>query len=152
MRRWSAASFLTLLLLGSACGYLPALPPNPFAATPTTEAGATPVPVAASPSPVLTVTPVAFTPYWVKNHRPTEMWSGQAGQAGVISFGTTSGQFCSFQVVEPQNGSRLHVLNPYSKDYLWIDADAVGPVAEPPQRVAGPKPADQNCTEVIYDG
>ena len=56
------------------------------------------------------------------------------------------------QVVELQRGPRLHVLNPYSKNYFWIDADAVGPVGEPPQRAAGPKPADQNCAEQLYDG
>ena len=37
----------------------------------------------------------------------------------------TSQQFCSFQVARPQDNSRLYVLNPYSKDYFWIDADAV---------------------------
>ena len=152
MRRWSTIPFLTLLLLVGACDYLPAMPANPFAVTPTVVAEATSVPAPASPAPLPTATPVPFSPYWVKNHRPTEMWSGQAGQAGVVSFGTTSGQFCSFQVVQPQSGSRLYVLNPYSKDYFWIDADAVGPVPDPPQRVAGSKPADQNCTELIYDG
>jgi hypothetical protein len=152
MRRWSAAPFLALFLLAGACGYLPAMPSNPFAVTPTVVAEATAAPAAAPPTPFPTATQVPFTPYWVKNHRPTEMWSGPPGEAGVISFGTTSGQFCSFQVVEQQNSARLHALNPYSKDYLWIDADAVGPVSEPPQRVAGPKPADQNCAELVYDG
>jgi hypothetical protein len=143
---------LTLVLLVSACNYLPAMPANPFAVTPTVIE-ATPAPAAlASPTPFPTASPVPFSAYWVKNHRPTEMWSGPPNQPGVISFGTTSGQFCSFQVVEAQTGSRLHVLNPYSTGTFWIDADSVGPVAEPPQRVAGPKPADQNCTELIYDG
>ena len=152
MKRWMAAPLVALVLVTGACDYLPPMPQNPFRVTPTLVEEATPTVVAASPTPAPSPTPVAFAPFWVKNFRPTEMWSGPSGQAGVISFGTTSGQFCSFQVMEPQNGSRLHVLNPYSKDYLWIDADAVGPVAEPPQRVAGPKPADQNCTEQIYDG
>ena len=58
------------------------------------------------------------------------MWSGSSGQEGVISFGMTSQQFCSFQVTKPQEGARLYVLNPYSKDYFWIDADAVGPVPD----------------------
>ena len=131
MNRWSAApSLALLLLLASACNYLPPMPQNPFRVTPTLVEETRPVPlVVASPTPVPTATPVPFAPYWVKNHRPTEMWSGPAGQPGVISFGTTSGQFCSFQVMEPQSGSRLHVLNPYSRDYFWIDADAVGPVA-----------------------
>lgn len=139
------------LLLG-ACNYLPPLPPNPFAVTPTVVAEATPAVILVTPTTVLTATPVPFAPYWVKNHRPTEMWSGPPGQAGVISFGTTSGQFCSFQVVQPQSGPRLYALNPYSNGHFWIDADAVGPVAEAPQRATGPKPADQNCAEQLYDG
>jgi hypothetical protein len=139
------------LLLAGACSYLPPLPANPFAVTPTIVAEATPEPVATLP-PFATPSPPPFAAYWVKNFRATEMWSGPADQPGVISFGTTSGQFCSFQVVEMQRGSRLHVLNPFSKNYLWIDADAVGPVAESPQRASGPKPADQNCAEQLYDG
>jgi hypothetical protein len=152
MKSWTALPLLALLLLSGACNYLPALPSNPFAVTPTVVAQATPEPAAtippfATPSP----SPVPFTAYWVKNFRTTEMWSGQSGDPGVISFGTTSAQFCSFQVVEPQGGPRLHVFNPYSKNYFWIDADAVGPVGEAPQPAPGPKPADQNCAEQIYD-
>jgi hypothetical protein len=152
MKRWSFAPFIAVALLANACDYLPAMPPNPFAVTPTVIAQATAAPIVASPTPFPTPSPAPFAPYWVKNHRPTEMWSGLPGQAGVISFGTTSAQFCSFQVMEPQTGTRLHVLNPYSRDYFWIDADAVGPVAELPVRVAAPKPTDQNCTEQIYEG
>ena len=152
MKRWSVAPLLALVVVIGACDYLPPLPRNPFAVTPTVVEEPTRTPVAPSPSPSPTATQVAFTPYWVKNHRPTEMWSGPSGQPGVISFGTTSGQFCSFQVMEPQTSTRLHVLNPYSKDYFWIDADSVGPVAEAPPRVPGPKPPDQNCTEQIYEG
>jgi hypothetical protein len=135
------APLLALLLLAGGCDYLPPMPQNPFRVTPTVveEPTATPI-VAASPTPFPTPTQPTFTSFWVKNHRPTEMWSGPPGQPGVISFGTTSSQFCSFQVMEPQTSGRLHVLNPYSKDYFWIDADAVGPVAEPPQRMAGPDP------------
>ena len=97
MKRWSVAPSLALVVLLSACNYLPALPANPFAVTPTVIAEATAAPVAASPTPFPTPTPAPFTAYWVKNFRTTEMWSGQAGQPGVISFGTTSAQFCSFQ-------------------------------------------------------
>ena len=106
------------------------VPGNPFRATPTVVAPTT-TPPPPSPTAVPTATPLAFQAFWVKNFKPTEMWSGPAGQPGVISFGTTSNQFCSFQVVRPQDGSRLYVLNPYSKDYFWIDADAVGPVPRP---------------------
>ena len=152
MKRWSPAPVLLLVMvLSAACDYLPPMPQNPFRVTPTVEE---PTPTAAAvvlATAVPTATQPAFTPYWVKNFRPTEMWSGPPGQAGVISFGTTSSQFCSFQVMEQQTSARLHVLNPYSKDYFWIDADAVGPVQEQPQRIVGPKPPDQNCAEAIYD-
>ena len=107
---------LVLLLVSGGCDYLPAMPQNPFRVTPTVADEATPTVVAASPTPLRTATPVSFTPYWVKNHRPTEMWSGPSGQAGVISFGKTSDQFCSFQVMLPQNGARLFVMNPFSRD------------------------------------
>jgi hypothetical protein len=133
-----------------ACDSLPSLPGNPFAVTPTLVPS--PVPTATLvPTPVPSPTAIPFRAFWVKNFRPTDMWSGPGGQDGVISFGMTSQQFCSFQVVKPQEGSRLYVLNPFSKDYFWIDADAVGPVPDEPQHQPGPKPADQNCAEVIYD-
>ena len=158
MTGWRRQLFLVLVastgLLGG-CQYLPPLPSisipgNPFAAAPTPEppnasAQPSPVAVAASPSP-------AFTPFWVKNHRLTEMWSAQADGPGAVSFGTTSAQFCSFQVVQAPSGPRLYVLNPYTANYLWIDADAVGPVPNPPERKAEPKPQGQNCAEAIYEG
>ena len=137
------------VVFSAGCDMLPALPGNPFRATPTVVAPTT-TPPPPSPTAVPTATPLAFQAFWVKNFKPTEMWSGR-GQPGVISFGTTSNQFCSFQVVRPQDGSRLYVLNPYSKDYFWIDADAVGPVPEAPPRGSGPKPPDQNCDERIFD-
>ena len=143
----------TLLLSG--CQYLPSLPANPFRPSATAEPTAISTPVTAappSPSPSQAAAAAAFMPFWVKNHRLTEMWSGAAGQPNVTSFGTTSAQFCSFQVVQPPAGTRLYVLNPYSNNYFWIDADAIGPVPNPPERRPGPKPADQNCTEAIYEG
>ena len=59
------------------------------------------------------------------------MWSGPAGSEAAISFGTTSHPFCSFLVVRPQDNARLQVFNPYSENYFWIDAEAVGPVGSP---------------------
>ncbi len=137
-----------LLLFGSVllsgCQYLPANPFRP--ATP--EAGPERKPAAASsPSPT-----AAFTAFWVKNHKITEMWSGPAGQTNVTSFGPTSAQFCSFQVVLPPEGPRVYVFNPYSGNYLWMDADAIGPVGGAPERRPGPKPANQNCAEAIFEG
>lgn len=87
-----------------------------------------------------------FTPYWVQNYQPTGMWSGPAGQEGVVNFGTTSAEFCAFEVVRPQSNSRLYVFNPYSNNYFWIDADAVI-TGGPPVNNTGPKPAGQNCLQ-----
>ena len=150
---WGLALAGRLLLVGTVllggCQYLPALPANPFRPSGTPEAAPERTPVtAAPPSPA----PAAFTPFWIKNHRVTEMWSGPAGQANVTSFGPTSAQFCSFHVVMPPSGPRLYVFNPYTQNYLWIDADAVGPVGNEPERRPGPKPAGQNCAEAIYEG
>ena len=152
--RRSVVLALTLSALALAgCEYLPpiTLPANPFSAG--TTPAPSPVAVAAPTTALPTPSPTpAFAPFWVKNHRLTEMWSGPVGAPGVISFGTTSAQFCSFQVMQPPSGSRLYVLNPYSANVFWIDADAVGPVANPPERRPQPRPPNQNCAEAIYDG
>jgi hypothetical protein len=79
------------------------------------------------------------------------MWSGPADQPGVISFGQTSAPFCLFEARE-QVGDRLYVFNPYSEDYCWIDAAAVGPVGEPDVRPRSAKPAGQNCADALFDG
>lgn len=131
--------------LTSGCGSLPSLPGNPFGSAPT----ATPAPSPA-PSPTQS-TATAFTPFWVKNYRITEMWSAPAGEAGATSFGPTSAQFCSFLVSRAQDNARLYVFNPYSGNYFWIDAEAVGPVA-PPERRSEPRPPNQNCTDAVYEG
>jgi hypothetical protein len=134
------------LTLASGCQLIPGLPGSPSSPTPT------PLPGAPPPKPAPAPTAAAFTPFWVKNHRLTDMWSGPSGEANVVSFGTTSAQFCSFQVVRPPEGDRVYVYNPYSDNYFWIDADAIGPVPDPPERRPGPKPDDQNCSDAIYEG
>jgi hypothetical protein len=96
-------------------------------------------------------TPVPFEPFWVQNHRITEMWSGPSSQSDAVSFGATSGQFCSFLMVLPPEGDRLYVFNPYSQNYLWIDAVDVGP-AGPPEQRPDPRPTDVNCTRDVYPG
>lgn len=155
MNRWLLAPILLGMLLLLGCNSLPglsslpSLPPNPFAATP--EIAETPLPVSSSPIVFATPSPPPFAAYWVKNHRLTEIWSGPRNQPGVVSFGTTSAQFCVFQVVRAQESGRLYVLNPFTKNYFWIDADSVGPVSEAPKRATGPKPADKNCAEELYD-
>ena len=86
-----------------------------------------------------------FQPYWVRNHRLTRLWSGpEVGQA-TPSFGTTSQQFCVFRVMLPQQGGRLYVFNPYTGNYLWLDANDVGPVGEP-QIQSSSRPPGQNCS------
>ena len=138
-----------IILVASACGSLPSVP-NPFAADATLTPTAAP-PARATPTPVPVPTPAPFEPLWVQNHRITEMWSGPSGQANTVSFGATSGQFCSFLLVLPPEGDRLYVFNPYTQNYLWIDAVDVGP-AGPPEQRPDPKPADVNCTQDLYTG
>jgi hypothetical protein len=70
-----------------------------------------------------------FDPWWVQSHKETQLWSGP--DAGAVSFGVVP-QWSYFQVVAPQQGPRLHVLNPANNGYAYIDADAVGPSAAPP--------------------
>lgn len=140
---------LPIVFVASACDSLPSVP-NPFAAS------ATPRPTVASvtqvtPTPVPEAPPEPFEPFWVENHRITEMWSGASSGPDTVSFGATSGQFCAFLVVLPPEGDRLHVFNPYSQDYLWIDAADVGQVGASEQRPE-PKPTDVNCTQDIYTG
>ena len=135
------------VLLTTACGGVinpPALPTRP--APPPPRPTAIPEPTATS-EPTATPEPAR----WVKNHRITPMWSAPQRETGAISFGTTSSTFCSFRVVREADDARILVYNPHADGTFWIDADAVGPVVEPPHR-AGPKPVGVNCTEAIYDG
>ena len=148
-RRGVVTGALLLGLVLGGCEGVPGVPPNPFRMPPTLVADLPPTPT--RPAAELAPTPVPFTPYWVKNHRKTEMWSGQVGQPGVVSFGMTSDQFCLFQVLLPQDGTRVFVLNPLGKGQFWIDADSIGPITGEPERATGPKPADQNCAGVLYD-
>jgi hypothetical protein len=141
---------LVVSVAASGCDSLPSLPGNPFTVTPTLVPTTVPTVTTAAPTAVPSPTPVLFTAFWVKNFRETEMWSGPTEGSGVVSFGMTSQQFCSFLVSQPEENGRLYVLNPYSQNYFWIDADAVGPVGEPEHK-AGPKPPDQNCDGAIYD-
>lgn len=105
------------------------------------------------PTPVRTALPQT---YWVKNHKTTGMWSasGNPGDDGkpAVKFGDTSSQFCSFLVMLPQERSRLYVFNPYTNDYFWIDADAIGPTGQSPERRREAKLGGQNCAEAVYDG
>ena len=79
----------------------------------------------------------AFEPWWVQTHTETELWSGPDSNA--VSFGTVA-QWSYFLVMAPQSGPRLHVLNPATRNYAYIDASAVGPSSEPPSQPAPPAP------------
>ncbi|MGE3268172.1 MAG: hypothetical protein AB7P40_05455 [Chloroflexota bacterium] len=146
-------SSILLLVLTSGCGGIS----NPFAAE---EPTPIPRPTAAPAAPTAQAKPAAaaaakpeaaFEPFWVKNYKITGMWSGPTDAPGVVNFGNTTQQFCSFRVVEPPNGPRVYVYNPYSKNYFWIDGDAIGPVG-PPERKTGDPPPDQNCADAVYTG
>lgn len=151
------AAMVTLVATG--CGSLPTLP-LPFGGepTPTPSARATGAPGptagpagAAKTEPHADSTSPTFEPFWVQNHRIAEMWSGPAGAPDVVSFGATSDQFCSFLVARPPDNDRLYVFNPYSQNYFWIDAAAIEP-AGLPERRPYPKPANQTCAGVVYEG
>jgi hypothetical protein len=81
----------------------------------------------------------AFERWWVQAHTETQLWSGPDEQA--ISFGGLA-QWSYLQVVAPQSGPRLHVFNPSTDNYAYVDAAAVGPSSAPPPStpVAGPSP------------
>ena len=137
------------IVVASACGAWPSVP-NPFAASATPRPTLA-VPAQMTPTPVPEAASEPFEPFWVRNHRITELWSGASGGPDTVSFGATSGQFCAFLVVLPPEGDRLYVLNPSSQDYLWIDAAAVGP-AGPPDERPDPRPTDVNCTQDLHAG
>ncbi|HEX2922916.1 MAG TPA: hypothetical protein VHS28_02675, partial [Chloroflexota bacterium] len=71
---------------------------------------------------------VPFSPWWVQNHKETQLWSGPDGRA--VSFGRVP-QWSKFQVAKPQSGARLLVWNPSTDDYAYIDASVVGPSGAP---------------------
>lgn len=137
--RWCHRLLLTVLaLVVSGCTRGPAAPSA--AAVAPAQPGVPPTALAHG-----------FAPLWVRNHRLTELWSGPTGTPGVVSFGATSQRWCAFQVVRPRNNPRVYVYNPYTRNYAWVDALALGPVA-PPEHRAGPAPSGQSCAEAVYDG
>ena len=71
----------------------------------------------------------AFTPFWVESFVPSAtLWSGPDRQA--VAFGARP-QWAHFLVAAPQQGPRLEVWDPLTKDYAWVDAAAVGPSGSP---------------------
>lgn len=71
--------------------------------------------------------PPSFHPFWVKNFRPTGVWSAPAGG---IEFGVAP-QWSWFEVVKPQVGSRLFVRVRATGNVAYVDARDVGPVPPP---------------------
>lgn len=69
-----------------------------------------------------------FEPFWVQAHRFTELWSATGADAR--SFGPLP-RWSYLKVVASGAGSRLHVWVPYTKNYAYVDASAVGPVGAP---------------------
>ena len=91
-----------------------------------------PVPGEYDPPPSLVppTTEPSFRPTWVAVLRPTELWSGPQG-------GTSFGRIAAGEhvlVMGPASGPRLHVLNPETRNYAFVDAAATAPSP-------GPKPA-----------
>lgn len=70
-----------------------------------------------------------WTPRWVQNFAPTHLWSGSGGAA--VDYGALP-QWSYLQWVAPQNGPRLYVYVPWTKNYAYVDATAVGPSGPPP--------------------
>jgi N-acetylmuramoyl-L-alanine amidase CwlD len=71
--------------------------------------------------------PPKFTPFWVKNFTRTAIWSAPDGG---VQFGVAP-QWSTFQVVAPQDGSRLFVRVAATGNVAYIDAADVGPVPPP---------------------
>lgn len=67
---------------------------------------------------------LGFVPFWVQTFRPAHLWSGT--DANAEDFGPVP-QLSYFRVVTPQDGPRLHVYNPSTRDYAYLDASAAGP-------------------------
>jgi len=74
-----------------------------------------------------------YQPWWVQNNRDTPLWSGPTASA--TQYGIAP-QWSYLQVVLPQTGPRLYVLVPWTNNYAYVDASAVGPSGAPPKNWA----------------
>lgn len=81
-----------------------------------------PLPGELDPPPALTPPAIpSYRPTWVRAQRAVDLWSGSTGG---ISLGRgAAGEH--FLVMAPRDGARLHVLNPKTRNYAFIDAAAV---------------------------
>src|SRR4051812_39263888 len=74
--------------------------------------------------------PVCIEPAWAMNHDPAaRIWS--VPTRGAIDFGPAAPQFTRMDVVGPQAGGGVLVVNRFTADYGWIDAEGVGAVGPP---------------------
>jgi hypothetical protein len=73
-----------------------------------------------------TVLPVILQPSWVQTFLPqTHVWSSPFRDAQDL--GVSGDVWASYQVIAPQVGGRIGVLDPTSGALVWIDAFGVGP-------------------------
>jgi hypothetical protein len=70
---------------------------------------------------------------WVATVADSALW-GDAGGALLLGLAPA---YTPFKQLDPQDGSLLHVQDPYSSAESWIDARSVGPI-DPPARVDTP--------------
>jgi lipoprotein-anchoring transpeptidase ErfK/SrfK len=87
-----------------------------------------PVPNEFAPPPSLTPPPApSYRPTWVAARRAADLWSGMTG-------GTSFGRVATGEhllVMAPPDGPRLHVLNPKTRNFAFVDTAAVGPSEGP---------------------
>lgn len=111
----------------------PASQPSPTpqpAPTPRGAARSVPVPTPPAPQPTPRPPAAPFTPFWVQNHRATQLWSGLDREA--VTFGVAP-PWSYFQVVEPQSDGRLRVLDARTGNFAFVEAVDVGPSGPPPE-------------------
>jgi hypothetical protein len=70
---------------------------------------------------------------WVATVTDAALW---ADRDGVLFLGLAPA-YTAFKQLDPQDGPRLHVQDPYSGAESWLDAVSVGPI-DSPQRVDAP--------------
>lgn len=81
----------------------------------------------APPPAIVPVAEPSFKPWWVAVKKATDLWSGQEDgkSLGRVKVGDY------LLVMEPQDGDRLHILNPVTKNYAFVAATAVAPSDAP---------------------
>jgi lipoprotein-anchoring transpeptidase ErfK/SrfK len=70
---------------------------------------------------------------WIATATDTSLW---ADASASVFLGNVPA-YTAFKQLETQNGSRLHVQDPYSGADAWLDASSVGPI-DPPAQIGTP--------------